>query len=243
MWQFAKAVEGMGAACRALDLPITGGNVSLYNETDGNAVLPTPVLGVVGLIENAEHTVRRAFQSAGDMVILLGEGRQELGGSEYLKVVHNLVRGVPPMLDLKREAALQRVLVAGAAKGLIRSAHDCAEGGLAITLAECCFDTGHGVEADVPPVTSGVPAFLDIAALYGESASRAVVSVAAAHADELLTLARAENLPAAVIGRVGGDRIRLAIAGRTVVDDALAEAEQRWADAIGRHFDSNQALA
>jgi len=132
MWQFARAVAGMGTACRALDIPITGGNVSLYNETDGNGVLPTPVLGVVGLIEDADTVVRRTFRNAGDVVILLGESRAELGGSEYLKVVHGLVRGVPPVLDLDREKALQTLLVDGAAAGLIRSAHDCAEGGLAV---------------------------------------------------------------------------------------------------------------
>ena len=242
MWQFAKAVEGMGAACRALDLPITGGNVSLYNETDGSAVLPTPVLGVVGLIEDAERVVRRTFQTAGDVVVLLGEGREELGGSEYLKVMHGLVRGVPPALDLKGEAALQRLLVSGAASGLIRSAHDCAEGGLAVTLAECCFDTGHGVDAAVPAVT-GVPAFAEIAALFGESASRVVVSVAAERADELLALAAKEKVPAAVIGRVGGDRIRLTIEERTAIDEPLADAEQLWASAIGRYFDANQAIA
>src|SRR5678816_1976280 len=124
MWQFARAVEGMGDACRALGIPITGGNVSLYNETDGKGVLPTPVLGVVGLIENADRVVRRAFRSAGDVVILLGESRDELGGSEYLKTMHGLIRGEAPSLDLAREAALQRVLVEGAANGIIRSAHD-----------------------------------------------------------------------------------------------------------------------
>src|SRR4030095_16930826 len=118
MWQFVKAVEGMGAACRALDIPITGGNVSLYNETAGRGVLPTPVLGVVGLIEDASTVVRRLFQAEGDAVVLLGEVKPELGGSEYLKTMHGLVRGLPPALDLAREAALQRVLVAGAARGL-----------------------------------------------------------------------------------------------------------------------------
>ena len=156
MWQFARAVEGMGAACRALDIPITGGNVSLYNETDGKGVLPTPVLGVVGLIEDADTVVRRAFRAAGDVVILLGESRDELGGSEYLKVVHGLIRGVPPSLDLAREAALQRVLVEGAAAGIIRSAHDCAEGGLAVTIAECCFDSSCGVDVDVAGVASPI---------------------------------------------------------------------------------------
>ncbi len=154
MWQFAKAVEGMGAACRALDIPITGGNVSLYNETDGRAVLPTPVLGVVGLIEDADRVVRRAFRNAGDAVVLLGDSHAELGGSEYLKVVHGLIRGTPPALDLDRERALQQLLVDGAAAGLIQSAHDCAEGGIAITAAEKCFDTGLGASIDLQPVAA-----------------------------------------------------------------------------------------
>jgi phosphoribosylformylglycinamidine synthase len=115
MWQFAKAVEGMGAACRALEIPITGGNVSLYNETDGRGVLPTPVIGVVGLIEDSERVVRRAFRTGGDTIVLLGESRAELGGSEYLKVMHGLLNGAPPALDLKIEQALQQLLVAGAA--------------------------------------------------------------------------------------------------------------------------------
>src|SRR5207302_4684322 len=134
MWQFARAVEGMGAACRALDIPITGGNVSLYNETDGRGVLPTPVLGVVGLIEDADKVVRRAFRADGDVVVLLGETRDELGGSEYLKMIHGIIAGVPPALDLEREAALHRVLIEGAASGVIRSAQDASEGGLAVTV-------------------------------------------------------------------------------------------------------------
>src|SRR5688572_27424494 len=154
MWQFVRAVEGMGEACRALDVPITGGNVSLYNETDGRAVLPTPVIGVVGLIDDAERVARRTFQAAGDAVVLLGESRAELGGSEYLKSVHGMVRGVPPTLDLAREAALQRLLVESIAAGVISSAHDCAEGGFAVALAECCFDTGFGVSVDVPGVAA-----------------------------------------------------------------------------------------
>src|SRR4030095_4685233 len=124
MWQFARAVEGMGAACRALEIPITGGNVSLYHETDGRGVLPPPVIGVVGLIESADRVVSRAFRSEGDIVVLLGETRNELGGSEFLNIVHDQIRGVPPQLDLSREAALQRVLVEGAGSGMVRSAHE-----------------------------------------------------------------------------------------------------------------------
>src|SRR6185436_13310030 len=109
MWQFVRAVEGMGAACRALDVPITGGNVSLYNETDGRAILPTPVIGVVGLLDDASAVVDRRFRGEGRTVILMGEQRGELGGSEYLKTVHGQVRGIPPRIDLARELAVQQL--------------------------------------------------------------------------------------------------------------------------------------
>ena len=111
MWQFAEAVKGIGEACRALGVPITGGNVSLYNETDGRPIYPTPVIGVVGLLEHADRVLERRFKETGDIVILLGEGRGELGGSEYLKTMHGLVRGTPPALDLEAERALQDLLV------------------------------------------------------------------------------------------------------------------------------------
>jgi len=244
MWQFARAVEGMGAACRALDIPITGGNVSLYNETDGRAVLPTPVIGVVGVIEDARTVVRRAFRTQGDLVMLLGETRDELGGSEYLKVVHGLVRGVPPALDLRREAALQRVLVEGASTGVVRSAQDCSEGGFAITLAECCIDTGFGAQVDLPAVASGAAdAFSDIATLFSESASRVVVSVAPGAEAELLELAGRHNVPARRIGVVRGTRIHVTIAGRSVIDEPLADAERTWNTAIERYFEPARAIA
>src|SRR5687768_9005078 len=149
MWQLVEAIEGIAEACRALDVPITGGNVSLYNETDGRAIYPTPVIGVVGLLEDASRVLTRAFRGSGDAVVLLGEDRGELGGSEYLKIVHGLVRGDAPALDLAREAALIALVTGSAAAGLLRSAHDCSDGGIAVTLAECCFDTGGiGLTAD-----------------------------------------------------------------------------------------------
>ncbi|MGH9254499.1 MAG: phosphoribosylformylglycinamidine synthase subunit PurL [Vicinamibacterales bacterium] len=243
MWQFARAVEGMAVACRALDIPITGGNVSLYNETDGRAVLPTPVLGVVGVIEDASRLVCRAFREEGDAIVLLGSSTDELGGSEYLKTIHRLVRGRPPALDLAREAALQRLVVDGVARGLIRSAHDCAEGGLAVTVAECCFDTGLGASVDVPAVEAAASEFRDIATLFGESASRVVVSVDPQRAAQLLDLAGREDVPAAIIGRVGGDRIRVAVQGGSTIDEPVAEAERIWSDAIGRYFESRRAVA
>jgi phosphoribosylformylglycinamidine synthase len=243
MWQFARAVEGMGAACRALEIPITGGNVSLYNETDGKGVLPTPVLGVVGLIEDAEMVVRRAFRNAGDVVMLLGESRDELGGSQYLNVVHGLIRGVPPALDLSREAALQRLLVEAAAKGLIVSAHDCSEGGLAITVAESCFDSSLGVDVDLPGVGSETTGHRDVATLFGESASRVVVSVRPDRLDAFLAMATHARVPTIQLGVVGGDRIRMSVDGRRVVDEPLAATEHVWATALGAYFERRRAIA
>ena len=151
MWQFSQVIDGITAACRALEIPITGGNVSFYNETEGRAVYPTPVIGVVGLLENADRVLSCAFPNAGLDILLLGENFGELGGSEYLKIAHGLIRGVPPRLDLVGERALQHLLASLASESVIRSAHDCSDGGFAIALAECCFDTGGiGAEVDVP---------------------------------------------------------------------------------------------
>jgi phosphoribosylformylglycinamidine synthase len=244
MWQFARAVEGLASACRALDIPITGGNVSLYNETDRQPILPTPVLGVVGVVEDADHVVGRAFRTAGDVIVLLGENKGELGGSEYLKVAHGLIRGVPPALDLAAEAALQRLLVESAAAGLIRSAHDCAEGGFAVTAAECAFDSGLGLDVDVPRARAAADDFELVATLFGESASRVVVSVDPARAPELLQRAAAAHVPAAAIGRVGGDRIRIAVDGVVALDESRADAERLWSTSIEQYFEGrSRAIA
>jgi phosphoribosylformylglycinamidine synthase len=149
---------------------------------------------------------------------------------------------VPPALDLAREAALQRVLVEGAATGIIRSAHDCAEGGLAITLAECCFDSSYGVEADLQGVVTST-GWRDVATLFAESASRAVVSVSPENVDRLLSMAAAVNLPAARIGIVGGDRIRVSVEGVRVLDEPLVTAERIWSTAIEDYFERRRAVA
>ena len=138
MWQFAQTVDGIAAACEALGIPVTGGNVSFYNETLGRAILPTPVIGVVGLLEDAERRTTQWFKEEGDVVVLLGEPGGQLGGSEYLQTVHGRLGGVPAPLDLERERAVQAACLAAIEAGFVRSAHDCAEGGLAVALAECC---------------------------------------------------------------------------------------------------------
>jgi phosphoribosylformylglycinamidine synthase len=238
MWQFGRAVEGIGEACRELGVPITGGNVSLYNETDGRAIYPTPVIGVVGVLEHADRALERRFKESGDVVILLGEGRGELGGSEYLKTLHGLTCGKPPALDLRAEGALQQLVVGLASDRLIRSAHDCSDGGLAVTLAECCFGTG-GAGAEVS--IDGVDVAFDIrvndaAALFGESASRVVVSTVPVNVTEVLRRAAFLRVPARVVGETGGNRLSVAVGGRLVLDVAVDELERCWSSAIERYF-------
>ena len=233
MWQFAEAVAGLGEACRALDIPITGGNVSLYNETDGKAILPTPVIGVVGVIEDASRLTLRAFPESALDIVLLGDNLGELGGSEYLKTIHGLVRGVPPALDLARERSLLQLLVGLSADGAVRSAHDCAEGGFAVTLAECCFENGGvGAKVDIPSASSDGGIDRLAATLFGESASRVIVSVEPSKTAAVLAKAAGAGIPAARIGTTGGAIIEIAIDGTAAISCQLSEAEARWATAL-----------
>jgi phosphoribosylformylglycinamidine synthase subunit PurL len=243
MWQFGEAVRGIGDACRALDVPITGGNVSLYNETEGRAIYPTPVLGVVGLLADASQTVTRMFQSAGAAVVVFGENRGELGGSEYLARLLDLVQGEPPALDLAAERALQTLVVSLVRGGLVQSAHDCSDGGLAVTLAECTFGAGIGVEVALDGVKTVPASFVEAATLFGESASRVVVSVPDGHVAQVLSAAAAAGVPAQVIGRTGGSDIRIDVDGATAVRLPVSAAEEVWATAIGRRMQSAAGAA
>jgi phosphoribosylformylglycinamidine synthase len=234
MWQIGEAVRGIGDACRALQVPITGGNVSLYNETEGRAIFPTPVLGVVGLLDDAAKTTTRTFKRPGAAVVLLGDNLGELGGSEYLATMHGKVAGKPPVINLDREAALQLLIVRLIREGLIESAHDCSEGGLAIALAECTFDTG-GIGVTATIANAGVDGAIGVnATLFGESASRIVVSAAPDQLDAVLSAATAAGISAVEIGSSGGDRIRIGVEGTTAIDAPVAAAEQAWATAIER---------
>ncbi|MDQ4143579.1 MAG: phosphoribosylformylglycinamidine synthase subunit PurL [Actinomycetota bacterium] len=194
MWQFAEAVRGIGDACDALRTPVTGGNVSFYNETEGRAIYPTPVIGMLGSLASASDAVGLGFRSPGDAIVLLGETRaDDFGGSEFAKVVHGTVAGRPPRLDMEAEVALQRFLVAEAATFV--SAHDLSEGGLAVALAEAALANGIGFSLDDE---------LDHVALFSESPSRVLLSCAASQADELVQRARDGGVLARIIGRTGG---------------------------------------
>jgi phosphoribosylformylglycinamidine synthase len=233
MWQFGEAVRGIGDACRALNVPITGGNVSLYNETEGRAIFPTPVLGVVGLLEDASRTTTRLFKRDGAAIILLGDNRGELGGSEYLAVMHGKVAGTPPAIDLKREAALQSLVVKLIRDAVVESAHDCSEGGLAVAIAECTFDTDGCIGAEVNVARADIAhGFAVNATLFGESASRIVVSASPERAEAVLAEAAAAGVTAVEIGTTGGDRIQISVDDTRVIDCTVAAAEGAWATAI-----------
>ena len=180
----------------------------------------------------------RAFRSAGAAIIALGVNRGELGASEYVKSVLGHVRGVPPLLDLELERAVQALIVELSSAGLVQSAHDCSDGGLAVTLAECCFDTGGvGAIVDVPATRMAEDANIDSAAtLFGESASRIIVTVAAPAVPEVLSRAQAAKVPVEMIGSTGGSVLRLAVSGRLVVEVAVSEIESIWARGLERHF-------
>jgi phosphoribosylformylglycinamidine synthase len=240
MWQLGEAVRGIGDACRALGIPITGGNVSLYNETEGQAIFPTPVLGVVGLLDDASQTTTRIFKRTGAAVVLLGDNLGEIGGSEYLATLHGKVLGAPPALDLAREASLQKLIVSLIREGAVESAHDCSEGGLAVALAECTFDSGGiGVTADIALSEVGFARDANRAewvnaTLFGESASRIIVSASEEKVAAVIAAAKAAGIPATVIGKTGGDRIRMTVEGQAAIDSLVTDAEHAWATAIER---------
>jgi phosphoribosylformylglycinamidine synthase subunit PurL len=237
MWQFAQMVDGITAACRALEIPITGGNVSLYNETDGRAIYPTPVIGMVGLIEQASGICGRLFPAADLAIVQLGSQAAGLGGSEYLEAVHSLVRGRPASVDFALERAVQQVVIRGIREGLVRSAHDCSDGGVAVTLAECCFGSDDvGLEVDIPAARNLSAVWSVPTTLFGESPSRVIVSVAHVDVQTLCSWAVDAGVPARVIGRTGGARLRMSVNGHAAIDLTVKEAETIWSTALENRF-------
>ncbi len=242
MWQFILSVEGIADACLALNVPVVSGNVSFYNETNGLNIYPTPILGMVGLIEQAEQTMTQWFKQAGDVIILLGATREDLGGTEYLRVAHHREQGEPPYLNLDTEKALQACALTLIRDGVVQSAHDCSDGGLAVALAECCLSN--------PTQALGAVVRLDgytirrDALLFGESQSRIVLSVKAEAAETVLKAAQAMGVPAAKIGTVGGERLVITVepvkqAPACRVDEDLKTLLDRWSHSLERAL--NQA--
>jgi len=228
-WQFRRCVEGLADACRALRLPVVSGNVSFYNETPDTAVYPTPVLGVVGVLEDVNRHCTAPFKQAGDIILLVGETKDDLGGTEYLKRAHGKVTGRPPSLDLEREKGVQEVCLAAIRQGLAASAHDCSDGGLAVALAECCILGGIGARVTLPQAEAGLR--LD-ARLFGESPSRIVLSARPEQAERIKGIAADAGVPLSVLGEVGGSQLAVRDEGGAPIDLAVERMGRIWRESL-----------
>ncbi len=222
MWQFAEAVKGLGDACRALGTPVTGGNVSFYNETAGRSIDPTPIVGMIGILPEEVTPPALGFILEGDVVALVGSTLPELGGSEHARTLLRQVIGPLPALDLGREAAVGRVVRRAIAEGLVSSAHDCSEGGLAVALSEACLEAGIGARV------AAEPGLAPDVWLFSETASRILVSVAPAHLASVEALAAAEAVPLRVLGTTGGEALSVAEG----VSIPVVSLEERYEKAI-----------
>ena len=247
-WQLREAVEGVAETCRAFGTPVVGGNVSLYNESPAGVVDPTPTVAMVGLIDDEAHITTQFFKAQGDAIILVGEIGDEMGASHFLKVCHGRKEGLPPRLDLARELAAQNSVRELIRAGLVKSAHDCSEGGLAVALAESCFNPEKllGAEVDLSacshgPVGRSETGHRPVATtetLFNESQSRIVISCAADDAEKIMSLLRSKNIPHHLLGRVATKTLRIKTAGaelswpiETLYDD--------WFNAIRRAVESD----
>jgi phosphoribosylformylglycinamidine synthase len=235
MWQFSQTIDGITKACEELEIPITGGNVSFYNETLGEGIYPTPVLGVVGILEDVHKAAKMHFDAPGRTIVLLRAGEAgditdaetEFGSSEYAKEILGAVWGYPPELDLEKEAALQKAVVTMIGKGLLESAHDCSEGGIVVALAEKAFP--HGVGARVSLASGGL--FAEHV-LFGEDASRILISCDPGNLARIKEVAAAHGIAADVIGETTSERLEIAVDGKTVISASVEELSGAYEGAL-----------
>jgi len=232
MWQFKEVIEGMAEACRAFSIPVTGGNVSFYNDTEGVSIYPTPVLGIVGIVDDMAKVLTPGFKEERNPVVLLGENKEELGASEYIKTIFNLEKGLPPQIDLKEEKRVQKLCLEAISLGLLQSAHDISEGGLATCLAECSFfcnkKIGCRIELQDELRTDAL--------LFGETQSRIIVTTKKENLEKLLDLARKRKVKAAVIGTTEGERLRISHGHQEVINLPLEEAYKGWKKTIPKIY-------
>lgn len=235
-WQFAKCIEGLSKACSTLGTPVISGNVSFYNENPKGAIDPSPMVGMVGLIKDADKYVTQGFKNDGDIIVLLGQKEADLSGSEYLYLVHNLKKG-NPQIDIDLEKRVQEAALSAIESGIINSAHDCSEGGLAVTLAESCVtDSGKmlGAAVDLDGLKTGDIRTDEI--LFNEAASRIVVSVNKDSLNQLEQIARKHSVPCQVLGNVGGENLVIKDKQATVIELPLAKLSDTWRNAITRRL-------
>jgi phosphoribosylformylglycinamidine synthase subunit PurL len=241
MWQFSEVIDGMSEACRAFETPVTGGNVSFYNETDGRGIYPTPVIGMVGIIEDARHVTTQWFRDEDRAIILLGATADDLGASEYVLVTRGELAGRVPELDLELERRVQQACLKMIQAGLIESAHDCADGGLSVALAECAFSSYRKPAVGCAVNLEGE---LTLAALlFAETPSRIVLTALDANVATILAMAGEHQIAAAVIGRTGGERLVMAVNGETVIDRSVAEIEAIWRGVLPQMLEVSSLIA
>lgn len=235
MWSFSEVIDGMAEACRTLGTPVVSGNVSFYNETDGRGILPTPVIGMVGIIEDTRKIITQGFKSDGDLIAVLGITRDDLAASEYSQTIEHrtteelIEAGVLPEFDLSAEKTVQDVLLALSDEMLVKSAHDCSEGGLAVAIAECCFSSlnREAIGARIDLKSAGIS---DNAVLFGESPSRIVISFAPENLPRIRKVVG--DCPFEVIGSVGDDQLLISIDGRRVIAESVVRLEAIWESAL-----------
>ncbi len=247
MWSFSEVIDGMAEACRAFNTPVVSGNVSFYNETEGRGILPTPVIGMIGLVEDVRRVVQPGFKTEGDVIALLGTTNNDLSISEYAAVVEGattdemVANGVLPKLDLQVEIAVQTTCLEAAEAGLLSSAHDCSDGGIAVALAENCFSSlnrqsiGAEISLDVilPPA----------AALFSESPSRIIISFPEHSLAQIKAMAEQANCPFNVIGKVGGNRLRIRLGNDEVVSTEVGELESVWSSSLSKKLEAEVMAA
>jgi phosphoribosylformylglycinamidine synthase len=254
MWSFSEVIDGMAEACRAFNTPVVSGNVSFYNETEGRGILPTPVIGMIGLIEDVRRVVHPGFKQEGDTIALLGTTNDDLSISEYAATVRGhstesmIADGTVPKIDLNTEVAVQSVCIEAAEAGLLRSAHDCSDGGFAVALAECCFSSLNreaiGATVMLPQNPDGRPESLPaLSVLFSESPSRIIITFPAASREAIESLAERKNCPFTILGQVGGDRLRIQIGDEEAVSTDVRELESVWRGSLSRKLEAEVMAA
>jgi phosphoribosylformylglycinamidine synthase len=241
MWSFSEVIDGMVEACNVFNTPVVSGNVSFYNETEGRGIMPTPVIGMLGLVDDVRRVIQPGFKNAGDFIAMLGATRDDLAASEYLSVTGRAVSDRVPKLDLATELAVQTACLTAAQKGLLRSAHDCADGGLAVALAECCFSSLNrepfGADIDLTGE-------YDLATrLFSESPSRIIISFDQALLGNIEEVVAAAGCAMTLLGSVGSDRLRIESDGEEIIGLDVTEMERAWRSSLGEKLQAEAMAA
>jgi phosphoribosylformylglycinamidine synthase len=255
MWSFSEVIDGMAEACIAFDTPVVSGNVSFYNETEGRGILPTPVIGMIGVVEDVRRVLQPGFKQEGDLIALLGTTGDDISISEYAATIEGIptdtmiAEGRVPTLDLTIELAVQSVCLEAAEAGLLRSAHDCSDGGLAVALAESCFSSlnrgaiGASVALQTATPEASVDSLSTSCLLFGESPSRIIISFPESARDAIASLAESKNCPFAIVGKVGGVSLRISVADEEAISADVRELETVWRGSLSKKLEAEVMAA